>query len=81
MILLGEVSKVNDDRVDNRFYEEVGRFPKLTRMNPLCTCWATSILCPATEPLSGAKLQFERKVKKVNGCVFWFRENHHFFGK
>ena len=29
MILLGEVSKVNDDRVDNRFYEEVGRFPEI----------------------------------------------------
>ncbi len=26
-ILLGEVSKVNDDRVDNRFYETTGRFP------------------------------------------------------
>jgi len=26
-ILVGEVSKVNDDRVDNRFYENVGRFP------------------------------------------------------
>lgn len=25
-ILLGEVSKVNDDRVDNRFYEKTGRF-------------------------------------------------------
>lgn len=28
-VLLGEVSKVNDDRIDNRFYEEVGRFPKI----------------------------------------------------
>lgn len=28
-ILLGEVSKVNDDRVDNRFYEEAGRFPEI----------------------------------------------------
>ena len=27
--LLGEVSKVNDDRVDNRFYDEVGRFPEI----------------------------------------------------
>lgn len=26
-VLLGEVSRVNDDRVDNRFYETVGRFP------------------------------------------------------
>lgn len=28
-ILLGEVSKVNDDRVDNRFYEKTGRFPTI----------------------------------------------------
>lgn len=28
-ILLGEVSKVNDDRVDNRFYATVGRFPAI----------------------------------------------------
>lgn len=28
-VLLGEVSKVNDDRVDNRFYEPVGRFPQI----------------------------------------------------
>ena len=28
-ILLGEVSKVNDDRVDNRFYEKTGRFPEI----------------------------------------------------
>lgn len=28
-ILLGEVSKVNDDRLDNRFHDKVGRFPKI----------------------------------------------------
>ncbi|MEI8199685.1 MAG: D-lyxose/D-mannose family sugar isomerase [Eubacteriales bacterium] len=28
-ILLGEVSKVNDDTVDNRFYNAVGRFPAI----------------------------------------------------
>jgi ABC-type sugar transport system, auxiliary component len=28
-VLLGEVSKVNDDRVDNHFYETMGRFPKI----------------------------------------------------
>ena len=28
-ILLGEVSKVNDDRIDNRFNESVGRFPQI----------------------------------------------------
>ncbi|MFA6290404.1 MAG: D-lyxose/D-mannose family sugar isomerase [Victivallales bacterium] len=28
-ILLGEISRVNDDRTDNRFYEKVGRFPEI----------------------------------------------------
>ncbi len=28
-VMLTEVSKVNDDRVDNRFYEETGRFPAI----------------------------------------------------
>jgi len=28
-ILVGEVSKVNDDRIDNRFYEPAGRFPTI----------------------------------------------------
>ena len=28
-VLVGEVSRVNDDRVDNRFYEPVGRFPEI----------------------------------------------------
>lgn len=28
-VLLGEVSKVNDDRIDNRFYEKTGRFPEI----------------------------------------------------
>lgn len=27
-VLVGEVSKVNDDRVDNRFLDKVGRFPE-----------------------------------------------------
>ena len=34
MILLGEVSKVNDDRVDNRFYEKTGRFPAIEEDEP-----------------------------------------------
>lgn len=33
-ILLGEVSKVNDDRVDNRFYKVTGRFPKIEEDEP-----------------------------------------------
>ena len=28
-ILIGEVSKVNDDNIDNRFYEKLGRFPAI----------------------------------------------------
>ena len=28
-VLVGEVSKVNDDKSDNRFYEKVGRFPRI----------------------------------------------------
>jgi D-lyxose ketol-isomerase len=28
-VLLGEVSKVNDDNTDNRFYEKIGRFPEI----------------------------------------------------
>lgn len=28
-VLCGEVSKVNDDNTDNRFYEKVGRFPDI----------------------------------------------------
>lgn len=33
-ILVGEVSTVNDDRVDNRFYEPVGRFPAIEEDEP-----------------------------------------------
>ena len=28
-VLVGEVSRVNDDYVDNRFYERIGRFPEI----------------------------------------------------
>jgi D-lyxose ketol-isomerase len=28
-VLIGEVSMVNDDRTDNRFYEKIGRFPTI----------------------------------------------------
>jgi D-lyxose ketol-isomerase len=40
-VLIGEVSMVNDDRTDNRFYEPVGRFPEIEEDEPplylLCT--------------------------------------------
>jgi len=40
-VLVGEVSMVNDDRTDNRFYEPVGRFPEIEEDEPplylLCT--------------------------------------------
>lgn len=32
--LVGEVSKVNDDNTDNRFYEEAGRFPPIEEDEP-----------------------------------------------
>ena len=34
-VLIGEVSKVNDDNVDNRFYEPVGRFPAIEEDEPI----------------------------------------------
>lgn len=33
-VLLGEVSQCNDDNTDNRFYEEIGRFPAITEDEP-----------------------------------------------
>jgi D-lyxose ketol-isomerase len=40
-VLVGEVSLVNDDREDNRFYEPLGRFPEIEEDEPplylLCT--------------------------------------------
>ncbi len=40
-VLIGEVSLVNDDNMDNRFYEPVGRFPEIEEDEPplylLCT--------------------------------------------
>jgi len=33
-VLVGEVSLANDDNVDNRFYEKVGRFPEIEEDEP-----------------------------------------------
>lgn len=33
-VLIGEVSTVNDDQTDNRFYEPVGRFPEIEEDEP-----------------------------------------------
>ena len=33
-VLLGEVSEVNDDNTDNRFYKSMGRFPKIEEDEP-----------------------------------------------
>jgi D-lyxose ketol-isomerase len=33
-VMVGEVSLANDDNVDNRFYEEVGRFPEVEEDEP-----------------------------------------------
>jgi len=29
MVLIGEVSRCNDDNTDNYFYDEIGRFPEI----------------------------------------------------
>ena len=34
-VLVGEVSSVNDDNVDNRFFDEVGRFPSIEEDEPI----------------------------------------------
>jgi D-lyxose ketol-isomerase len=43
-VLIGEVSLVNDDNTDNRFYEPLGRFPEIEQDEPplylLCTDYA-----------------------------------------
>lgn len=33
-VLIGEVSQYNDDETDNRFYDEIGRFPKIEEDEP-----------------------------------------------
>ena len=44
-VLLGEVSQVNDDNTDNRFYEPVGRFPAIEEDEP-----AYRLLCGEYPP-------------------------------
>ena len=34
-VLVGEVSMVNDDNADNRFYEPAGRFPEIEEGEPV----------------------------------------------
>lgn len=34
-LLIGEVSRTNDDNVDNRFFEKVGRFPEIEEDEPI----------------------------------------------
>jgi D-lyxose ketol-isomerase len=33
-VLVGEVSLVNDDNIDNRFFDPVGRFPAIEEDEP-----------------------------------------------
>ena len=47
-VLLGEVSQVNDDNTDNRFYEPVGRFPAIEEDEP-----AYRLLCGEYPPAAG----------------------------
>jgi len=44
-VLCGEVSAVNDDKVDNRFLEEAGRFPEIEEDEP-----ASFLLCTEYPP-------------------------------
>lgn len=44
-VVVGEVSKVNDDRTDNRFLEQVGRFPAIEEDEP-----AEFLLCSEYPP-------------------------------
>lgn len=51
MVLVGEVSRVNDDHVDNRFFDPVGRFPEIEEdvapLHLLYNDYATYYRCPA----------------------------------
>ncbi|MGH7491642.1 MAG: D-lyxose/D-mannose family sugar isomerase [bacterium] len=38
MVLIGEVSRVNDDQKDNRFLAQVGRFPQIEEDEPALYC-------------------------------------------
>ncbi len=48
-VLVGEVSRINDDRTDNRFYELVGRFPTIEDdeepLHPLVTDYPKYYRC------------------------------------
>jgi D-lyxose ketol-isomerase len=48
-VLVGEVSRVNDDRTDNRFHAPAGRFPQIQEDEPplhlLCTDYAKYYTC------------------------------------
>lgn len=44
-VLIGEVSQCNDDNTDNRFYEKIGRFPKIEE-----DCPAYRLLCNEYPP-------------------------------
>jgi len=47
-VLIGEVSAVNDDRTDNRFRDEVGRFPSIEEDEP-----PLHLLCNEYPPAAG----------------------------
>ena len=50
-VLVGEVSLVNDDNTDNRFYEPVGASPRSRRTSRRCICWSTTTTA-TTHPLA-----------------------------
>jgi D-lyxose ketol-isomerase len=50
-VMVGEVSDVNDDRADNRFYEQLGRFPEIVEDEEPRYCLCTEYP-PATQEQS-----------------------------
>jgi len=50
MVLTGEVSKVNDDNIDNRFYEKIGRFPAIEENVPPRYLLFSEYPCPGSGP-------------------------------
>ena len=48
-VLAGEVSLVNDDQADNRFYDKLGRFPAIVEDEPPLHLLCTEYPPPATE--------------------------------
>lgn len=60
-ILVGEVSKVNDDRVDNHFFDSVGRFPKIQEDEPPLHLLYTEYPSPVLQSSNAALIKAEER--------------------